>query len=60
MFPSAENGTHESAALSPMALSDRLITLAKDADDAGYTATAGQLVRLALTVFDESPRRQGE
>jgi hypothetical protein len=43
--------------LSPMSLSDRLITLAKDADNAGYALTAGQLVQLALTIFDEAPRR---
>lgn len=47
------------AALSPMTLSDRLITLAKDADVAGYAITADQLVQLAITVFDESPRRPG-
>jgi hypothetical protein len=46
-----------SRALSPMALSDRLITLAKDAEAAGYAVTAEQLVQLALTVFDEAPRR---
>jgi hypothetical protein len=40
-----------------MTLSDRLITLAKDADTAGYGVTAEQLVQLALTIFDEAPRR---
>jgi hypothetical protein len=49
--------THQSTPLSPMALSDRLITLAKDADTAGYSLTADQLVRLALTIFEEAPRR---
>lgn len=43
--------------LSPMTLSDRLITLAKDADTAGYMVTADQLVRLAMTIFDEAPKR---
>jgi hypothetical protein len=52
--PPSENGQ-----LSSMSLSGRLITLAKDADDAGYAHTSGQLVRLALTVFDETPRRAG-
>ena len=42
---------------SAMTLSDRLITLAKDADMAGYPMTAAHLVRLAMTVFDEAPRR---
>jgi hypothetical protein len=42
--------------LSPLALSDRLITLAKQADGAGYAVTAGLLVQLAMTVFDEVPR----
>ena len=36
-------------------LSDRLIALACDADRAGFTGTAGQLVTLACTVFDEAP-----
>lgn len=45
------------AALSAMSLSDRLITLAKDADTAGYGVTAERLVRLAMTIFDEAPRR---
>jgi hypothetical protein len=40
-----------------MTLSDRLITLAKDADTLGYAITAQQLVQLALLIFDEAPRR---
>lgn len=43
-------------AVSPLVLSDRLIALAEDADRAGYTGTAEQLVCLACTVFDEAPR----
>ena len=43
-------------AVSPLVLSDRLIALAQDADRAGYTGTAEQLVCLACTVFDEQPR----
>ncbi|HEY8288865.1 MAG TPA: hypothetical protein VIG49_06320 [Acetobacteraceae bacterium] len=42
--------------VSPLILSDRLIALAKDADRAGFTGTAEQLVTLACTVFDEAPR----
>lgn len=42
-------------AVSPLILSDRLIALAQDADRAGYTDTAEQLVCLACSVFDEAP-----
>jgi hypothetical protein len=52
-----ESAIRHSTPLSPMTLSDRLITLAKEADTAGYAATANQLVRLAITIFDEAPRR---
>jgi hypothetical protein len=31
--------------------------LAKDADTAGYAVTAAQLLKLAITIFDEAPRR---
>ncbi|MBV9249974.1 MAG: hypothetical protein JO227_12100 [Acetobacteraceae bacterium] len=41
--------------VSPLVLSDRLITLARDADRAGYLGTARQLVTLACTVLDEAP-----
>ena len=41
--------------VSPLVLSDRLIALARDADRAGYTGTAEQLVGLACSVFDEAP-----
>jgi hypothetical protein len=62
MFPLTEHRiqqaeTFDAHMLSPMALSDRLITLAKDADLAGYAMTAEHLVRLAITIFDEAPRR---
>ena len=43
--------------VSPLVLSDRLITLAEAAEKAGYTGTAEQLVCLACTVFDEAPRK---
>jgi hypothetical protein len=42
--------------VSPLVLSDRLIALAQDADRAGYTGTAEQLLCLACTVFDEAPQ----
>jgi hypothetical protein len=57
MLPMIDTGIRQSTTLSPMTLSDRLITLAKDADTAGYAATAEQLVQLAITIFDEAPRR---
>ena len=41
--------------VSPLVLSDRLITLAQDADRAGFTITAERLVTLACSVFDEAP-----
>ena len=45
------------AVVSPMFLCDRLIALAKDAETAGYAITAEQLVHLAITIFDEAPRK---
>jgi hypothetical protein len=44
-------------AFSELVLSDRLITLAKDADRAGYTDTAAHLLTLACSVFDEAPAK---
>lgn len=38
---------------SPLVLSDHLITLAQEADRAGYTSTARRLITLACNVFDE-------
>jgi hypothetical protein len=55
MLSTIESGTGSRHALSPMTLSDRLITLAKDAESLGYAVTADQLVQLAFTVFDEAP-----
>lgn len=57
MFPMTEFGIRQSTTVTPMILSDRLITLAKDADTAGYATTAEQLVQLAIMIFDEAPRR---
>ena len=42
---------------SPLMLCDRLLTLAQEADRAGYVLTAGQLLDLAHTVFDEKRQR---
>jgi hypothetical protein len=38
---------------SPLMLCDRLLTLAQDADRAGYAVTAEHLLELAHTVFEE-------
>jgi len=40
-------------AMSPMLLADRMLALAEQADRAGLADTAGRLVALAHTVFDE-------
>jgi hypothetical protein len=39
-------------------IADRIISLAQDADRAGYTKTASRLVRLAHTVLNEPPPRR--
>ena len=41
--------------VSPLQLSDHLITLAEQADRAGYAAAARRLVDLACQVLDERP-----
>ncbi len=46
--------TTRSSETSPLTLSDHLITLAEEADRAGYISTARRLVSLACTVFDEA------
>ncbi len=43
--------------VSPLVLADRLITLAQDADRAGYARSASHLLGLAYAVFDEEPLR---
>ena len=42
--------------VSPLVLADRLISLAQDADRAGYVAAASRLIGLAYAVFDEKPQ----
>jgi hypothetical protein len=44
--------------VSPLMLADRLISLARDADLAGYTDSASRLIGMALAVFDETPQRK--
>ena len=46
------------AKLSPLLIADRLITLAQDADRAGYSATAERLIRLVNRVFDDECRAE--
>lgn len=41
---------------SPLILCDRLITLAQEADRAGFAITAEHLVHLAESVFEEPVR----
>jgi hypothetical protein len=44
--------------VSPLTLSDRLLSLAQDADRAGFSGTAARLLGLAHSVFDETPTAQ--
>jgi hypothetical protein len=47
-FPGAEK-------VSPLVLADRLLSLAQDADRAGFTGPAARLLRLAYAVCNEKP-----
>ena len=47
--------TTKPVTVSPLVLADRLITLAQDADRAGYSQSATRLLGLAYAVFDETP-----
>ena len=44
--------------VSPLVLADRLISLAQDADRAGYSQSASMLIDLAHAVFDEQPNKR--
>jgi hypothetical protein len=57
MVPMSDPRIRQFNTVSSLTLSDRLITLAKDADTAGYAVTAEQLLKLAIMIFDEAPRR---
>lgn len=57
MVPISESRIRQFSTISPLTLSDRLITLAKEAETAGYAVTAEQLLKLAIMIFDEAPRR---
>jgi hypothetical protein len=58
MAPTTGSEIRQPVTISLMTLSDRLITLAQDAEKAGYKITAEQLVRLAMMIFDEAPNRR--
>jgi hypothetical protein len=45
--------TETAVAPSPLMMCDRLLTLAKDADRAGFAVTAEHLLHLAHVVLDE-------
>ena len=53
---SYSENTTPTPVFSPLVLADRLITLAQDADRAGYKDSATRLIGLAYAVFDEQPR----
>ncbi len=46
------------APVSPLVLADRLISLAQEADRAGYSDAAVRMLGLAYAVFDEQPSRR--
>jgi len=41
--------------VSPLVIADRLLSLAQDADRAGFTRPAERLLRMAYAVCDEKP-----
>jgi hypothetical protein len=47
------NRNHET--VSPLMLADRMLTLAKQADSAGYASAADHLLQLAFEVWDQNP-----
>ena len=49
--------TMQQRTVTELVLSDRLIALAQDADQAGYTDTAEHLLTLACSVFDEAAKK---
>jgi len=60
-MPHMETSEHARAAsaplpcVSPLMLADRLLTLAQDADRAGFFKPAQRLLKLAYAVCDETP-----
>ena len=54
-MPSTQSIVLATPVRSPLMLADRMITLAQDADRAGYSKAASRLVRLACKVLDRQP-----
>ena len=55
-MPDVQNPT--TVPVSPLVLADRLISLAQEADRAGYLQSASMLIGLAHSVFDETPNKR--
>jgi hypothetical protein len=55
MIPMRKGELSDAKLVSPLVLCDRLLTLAQQADHAGYATAARRLLRLAMTVLDEPP-----
>ncbi len=47
----------KAAAISPLVLADRLLTMAQDAEQAGLSASAERLLKLAYKMYAEKPAR---
>ena len=47
----------KAAPTSPLVLADQLLTMAKDADQAGLSASAKSLLKLAYKMYAEKPSR---
>lgn len=53
LIHSVPNSSTYNQAPSVLVMSDRLLTLAQEAEQAGYSATAERLLHLAHDVFDD-------
>jgi hypothetical protein len=45
----------EAPAISPLVLADKLLTLAQDAERAGFPGSAARMLKLAYSVWNEKP-----
>ena len=45
------------AEVSPLFISDRLLTLAQQAEKSGYPVAARRLLKLAMTILDDAARQ---
>jgi hypothetical protein len=48
-------GTASAGSVSPLVLADRLLSLAQDADRAGFARPAERMLKLAYAVWNEKP-----